>query len=719
MRAQEFLKKRSTENLDEGVIDFISKSKDKFLRLKDALSDEWAQTKEMWEIVQKRKTATQKEINFANSQFKDILRVAGLSAWYALPIPGNTLLILATEKILNKVGMSIIPDKIRNQVLMSKQQGVAEGKIINTYLWHGSRQKIPMLEPRQSVDTGGAAGSNQNAIYATSDPKVAIAMGLTTPGSDTGMFPNDPQMVLFSGKIRKGENVYLHKVPFNGPDGKPQFVQGGNSREFHSIPSVKEIKPIEIKEVPVNRYLNLIRKATREDWALRKKFMRKQGVQEAKARYEMTDLDPWTFDQTPAGWRGLPSSARQADALNQYIDRYVKDGQFVGAPQGVKTVKPYILYWHLGQVLTQMGRNAMASRVMRQALDDSDPNWNAYVMATISFLRKDRKDFDHWAPLARGNEETIKRLTDGWGRPYKQAYAGQQGVTEDSFQGIDISVEREEDEIMVRASAGGRPLGSVLFVDYDGALMPQDLEVDERYRGQGIARTMYDYVKSLGYKIRRSGQQTDAGAGFWAKHRPDSNVWEQGVAEVKILSRVKGKGSEPGQLPRFGRPIAPGEETRYLGTKVADWQGREIWRDYLGGQLSYHLFDPDTRTVIVTTFGSRYKMNPRSYIIHGLYAAPGNPVRAAEFYRALIRDLGLTLISDRKQSPGGNRVWQQLEQFSDVEVYGYDTNTDQALNFGAGDVEMYTVPSAAVAGSKEMQRVARDLRLVATARSQR
>ena len=288
-----------------------------------------------------------------------------------------------------------------------------------------------------------------------------------------------------------------------------------------------------------------------------------------------------------------------------------------------------------------------------------------------------------------------------------------------SFQGIDMSLEREEDEIMVRASAGGRPLGSVLFVDYDGELMPQDLEVDERYRGQGIAAAMYDYVKSQGYKIRRSGQQTDAGAGFWAKHRPDSNVWEQGVAEVKILSKVKGKGSEPSQLPRFGRPIGPGEETRYLGTKVADWQGREIWRDYLGGQVSYHLFDPDTRTVIVTTFGSRYKNNPRSYIIHGLYAAPGNPVGAAEFYRGLVRDLGLTLISDRKQSPGGNRVWQQLEQFPDVEVYGYDTKTDQALNFGASDVEMYTVPSAAVAGSKEMQRVARDLRLVATARSQR
>ena len=446
------------------------------------------------------------------------------------------------------------------------------------------------------------------------------------------------------------------------------------------------------------------------------------------------------------------------------------------------------------------------------------------------------------------------------------------------FQGLDISMEREDDEVMVTASAGGKKMGQVMFVDSDGYLMPQDLEVDERFRGQGIARTMYDYVKSQGYKIRRSGQQTDAGAGFWGKHRPGQNVWEQGVPtgdkmsridlgsalantppewqkfvgslppqlarefvderprpdqddidfltplrlvspqpvsvrvadllkhpenqgtigrspddvvaavnhrwrlkipsgkkydpnparyrayaqmtpgtaspsvmadgvilfgagrfvaaalrgdetmrvwsmtkkqgvqEVKILSKVKGKGSEPSQLPRYGRPIAPADQTRYLGTKVADWQGREIWRDYLGGQLSYHLFDPDTRTVIVTTFGSRYKNNPNSYIIHGLYAAPGNPVRAAEFYRALIQDLGLTLISDRKQSPGGNRVWQQLEQFPDIEVYGYDTATGQALNFGAGDVEMYTVPSAAVRGSREMQRVARDLRLVATAR---
>jgi GNAT superfamily N-acetyltransferase len=103
-----------------------------------------------------------------------------------------------------------------------------------------------------------------------------------------------------------------------------------------------------------------------------------------------------------------------------------------------------------------------------------------------------------------------------------------QGVAEgfENFNGIDIDMDIEGDEIMVRAMANGRELGHVLFVEDGEYLMPQDLEVEEKYRGQGIAQIMYDYVKSKGYKIRRSGQQTDAGAGFWDKHRPEQNVWE-------------------------------------------------------------------------------------------------------------------------------------------------------------------------------------------------
>jgi 8-oxo-dGTP pyrophosphatase MutT (NUDIX family)/predicted GNAT family acetyltransferase len=117
----------------------------------------------------------------------------------------------------------------------------------------------------------------------------------------------------------------------------------------------------------------------------------------------------------------------------------------------------------------------------------------------------------------------------------------------EDYNGIQLSLEVEKDDeyvddedtdnqtIYVKATANGRELGHVLFtIDYDSQgmiLNPQDLEVDDRYRGQGIAATMYDYVKSKGYRIRRSGQQTDAGAGFWNKHKPGKNIWEQGVAE--------------------------------------------------------------------------------------------------------------------------------------------------------------------------------------------
>jgi GNAT superfamily N-acetyltransferase len=119
-------------------------------------------------------------------------------------------------------------------------------------------------------------------------------------------------------------------------------------------------------------------------------------------------------------------------------------------------------------------------------------------------------------------------------------------VNEEEFNGIDIDMDIEGDEIMVTATGNGRELGHVLFVDEGEYLMPQDLEVDERFQGQGIAAAMYDYVKSKGYKIRRSGQQTDAGAGFWGKHRPEQNVWEN-FADGK----VKGK-SRPGRVKRAG-----------------------------------------------------------------------------------------------------------------------------------------------------------------------
>ena len=151
------------------------------------------------------------------------------------------------------------------------------------YLWHGSRDNIPVLTPQQANDTGGNPKSNKKAIYATADKNFAIAMGLTEKGSDTAGFPNDPQLVLFKGAIRHGQMVYLHKLPMYDASGRPLFEPGGNDREFTSVPSVTKLKPIEVEEVPVDQHLNLIRQPTPKDWELRKKYMKKD-VKESRSR---------------------------------------------------------------------------------------------------------------------------------------------------------------------------------------------------------------------------------------------------------------------------------------------------------------------------------------------------------------------------------------------------------------------------------------------------
>lgn len=286
------------------------------------------------------------------------------------------------------------------------------------------------------------------------------------------------------------------------------------------------------------------------------------------------------------------------------------------------------------------------------------------------------------------------------------------------FRGIEMSMAEGEDGFKLTArSPDGRKLGFVEFsYDTEGTIRAEELEVDERYRGQGIAATMYDYVKSLGYRIRRSGQQTDAGAGFWNRYRPEANIWESELDEVQILSKVKGKGAEPSRLPRLGREIPAGQEEQYLGRYVTDVRpGQQLWQQYVSGEMNYHLFDTDTRRAVLTMFGTRYPRNPQSIIVLGVYASPDNTVRASDFYRFLITRLGLTMVSDRKQSPGGQNIWRQLERSSDVEVYGMDTRTGEVLNIGAGDEEMYAVPPGA-AKSRETKYTAKNIRLVATAR---
>jgi hypothetical protein len=167
-------------------------------------------------------------------------------------------------------------------------QGVAEGsESYPEVLYHGSTQEIKgPLTPRQSYDIGGAPGSNKNAIYATDDPNFAIAYSLAQRGSDTGTlgWKQDPHLIFFGGKIRHGQNAYIHVLPTRDQQGQPLFVRGDADAEWYSRPEVKAIKPIKVEVKPVDQYLHLLRKPTPEEQKLfqanKAKDKAKQGVAE-------------------------------------------------------------------------------------------------------------------------------------------------------------------------------------------------------------------------------------------------------------------------------------------------------------------------------------------------------------------------------------------------------------------------------------------------------
>jgi hypothetical protein len=124
--------------LDEGIVDsildflkpYIEKAQAKLAKLREAIKREWWETGLMWEIIQKGTKAKDHEIEFANKQFKDMLKAVGLGSWLALPIPGNTLWITLLEKLLNKFDISIMPDSVKQVgVFDSMYENFADGKV--------------------------------------------------------------------------------------------------------------------------------------------------------------------------------------------------------------------------------------------------------------------------------------------------------------------------------------------------------------------------------------------------------------------------------------------------------------------------------------------------------------------------------------------------------------------------------------------------------------
>jgi hypothetical protein len=95
------------------------------------------------------------------------------------------------------------------------------------------------------------------------------------------------------------------------------------------------------------------------------------------------------------------------------------------------------------------------------------------------------------------------------------------------YKGLVMKYAFNQSALILKAFQQGTPIAYVKFVKENKDLYPQDLWVNDDYRNKGVAKSMYDYLKSEGYIINRSHDQTKAGAGFWDKHRgEDEYVWE-------------------------------------------------------------------------------------------------------------------------------------------------------------------------------------------------
>jgi GNAT superfamily N-acetyltransferase len=155
-------------------------------------------------------------------------------------------------------------------------------------------------------------------------------------------------------------------------------------------------------------------------------------------------------------------------------------------------------------------------------------------------VRLPQEKLPRWTAGKTGDAEVLDKTTGTW-NPVKENAVNE---SREEFEGMTIEMIKNGHVLVIHAldDWGNNVLGSVVFnIGDNNDLDPQDLKVDERYQGQGIARAMYDYAKSKGYTIHRSYDQSDAGAGFWNKHRgEDVRVWEN--LEEKINQDIATQG---------------------------------------------------------------------------------------------------------------------------------------------------------------------------------
>jgi GNAT superfamily N-acetyltransferase len=243
--------------------------------------------------------------------------------------------------------------------------------------------------------------------------------------------------------------------------------------------------------------------------------------------------------------------------------------------------------------------------------------------------------------------------------------------------GLDLESIQVGRDFQVTASSHGRELAMVMFQKYNDTLIPRNLEVGEQYRGQGIAKIMYDWVKELGYTIRRSLDQSPAGKRFWDKNRgKEGMVWESELDEIARIPQgdYGDEGTISGDVPRVKKRPLPGGSGLTYGVNRKDPEFMEIM-----------IFDGDK---IAGELDLSATLDPlKTWRVESVVAAPDYTGRGIgkALYGIALTILKLTLETGETQTKHGQRMWIMLNSIPGVEVMGYAMEPTREYRAKPGD----------------------------------
>ena len=174
-----------------------------------------------------------------------------------------------------------------------------------------------------------------------------------------------------------------------------------------------------------------------------------------------------------------------------------------------------------------------------------------------------------------------------------------------------LHIYEDGQDVDVRVMDGDHQVGYVIFLRDGKLLIPDDLFIDQEYRGRGVAKKMYDYIKSLGFKIIRSGIQTNMGKRFWDKNRGEHvDVWEEGVAEgkIKLSTDPNWYGAEVDDTGFDSLPIVDIPTNRLVGfepdSKMQEPKAKRNVKKILAGLKS----DSDIPPILVRKYKGGYQV---------------------------------------------------------------------------------------------------------------